>query len=49
MNLYTNVLNNLQELKLLKMKQVLESYLDNIKDKAITQLQILKDLTELWI
>lgn len=49
MNLYTNVLNNLDELKLEKMKENLSEYLDSISCKDITPLEILKDLTDMEI
>jgi len=47
MNIYNNVLNNLDELKLEKIKSCLADYLDSIKSKDLTPLEILKDLTDM--
>ena len=47
MNLYANVLNNLEELKLEKIKNNLNDYLESIKNADITHLQVLKDLTDM--
>lgn len=47
MNLYANVLNNLEELKLEKVREHLNSYLDSIKNQDISHLQVLKDLTDM--
>jgi len=47
MNIYNNVLNNLDELKLEKIKSCLADYLDSIKSRELTPLEILKDLTDM--
>jgi DNA replication protein DnaC len=47
MNIYNNVLNNLDELRLEKIKSCLGDYLDSIKSKELTPLEILKDLTDM--
>jgi len=47
MNIYNNVLNNLDELKLEKIKSCLADYLDSIKSKDLAPLEILKDLTDM--
>lgn len=47
MNIYNNVLNNLDELRLEKIKSCLADYLDSIKSRELTPLEILKDLTDM--
>jgi len=47
MNIYNNVLNNIDELRLEKIKSCLADYLDSIKSRELTPLEILKDLTDM--
>ena len=47
MNIYNTVLNNLDELRLEKIKSCLADYLDSIKSRELTPLEILKDLTDM--
>lgn len=47
MSIYNQVINNLDELKLEKMKLVLPDYLDSIKKDQITPLETLKYLTDI--
>lgn len=47
MSMYANVINNLVELKLEKIKCNLNDYLESVRDKDITHLQVLKDLTDM--
>ena len=46
MNIYNKLLNNLEQLKLLKIKEYLDNYINLINDKKMDIVQALFELTE---
>lgn len=46
MSHYTQLLNNLDNLKLLKFKEILPNYLDDSVQKSRSLVDVLKDLTD---
>ena len=46
MNIYNKLLNNLEQLKLLKIKEYLDNYINLINDKKMNIVQALFELTE---
>ena len=46
MSIYTNVIDNLEVLKLDKIKNMLPEYLDEMKNKNISFTEMLYDLTK---
>ena len=46
MSIYTDLIDNLEELKLDKIKNMLPGYLDEMKDKNISFTEMMYDLTK---